>query len=70
LPARVIHILSIGPLVRLELSRDDHPDSDLVHVEISKERFRELQLVKGEQVFINPRRLDLFPSHAQTNLVH
>nr|MBA3756472.1 sulfate ABC transporter ATP-binding protein [Nitrosomonas sp.] len=32
-------------------------------VEISKERFRELQLVKGDEVFIKPRRLDLFPSH-------
>ncbi|MEY3121618.1 MAG: hypothetical protein RI993_443 [Pseudomonadota bacterium] len=70
LPARVIHILSIGPSVRLELSRDDLPDKDLVHVEISKERFRELQLVKGEQVFINPRRLDLFPNHAEANLLH
>lgn len=61
LPARVSHVLSIGPVIRLELVREDHQDKNLIQVEISKERFRELQLTKGDQVFIKPRRLDLFP---------
>jgi sulfate transport system ATP-binding protein len=61
LPARVSHILSVGPVVRLELTREDHQDRNLVQAEISKERFRELQLAKGDRVFIKPRRLDLFP---------
>ena len=61
LAARVNHVLSIGPLVRLELVREDHQDGNLIQVEISKERFRELQLERGDQVFIKPRRLDLFP---------
>ncbi|SFM19335.1 TOBE-like domain-containing protein, partial [Nitrosomonas communis] len=70
LAARVSHILSVGPLVRLELIREDHQNSNPVQVEISKERFRELQLVKGDQVFIKPRRLDLFLSHTHGSSIH
>ena len=64
LAAYVSHILSVGPVVRLELIRDGDGDNskELIQVEISKERFRELQLVRGEQVFIRPARFDLFPS--------
>lgn len=62
LPARVSHILSVGPVVRLELIRDDSEDKELIQVEISKERFRELQLVRGDRVFIKPSRFDLFPN--------
>lgn len=62
LAARVDHILSVGPVVRLELIREDSEDKNPIQVEISKERFRELQLVRGDQVFIKPRRFDLFPS--------
>lgn len=61
LAARVSHVLSVGPIVRLELVRDDSEDKNPIQVEISKERFRELQLVRGDQVFIKPRRFDLFP---------
>jgi sulfate transport system ATP-binding protein len=61
LAARVSHVLSVGPVVRLELLREGQHEQDLIQVEISKERFRELQLTKGDQVFIKPRRLDLFP---------
>jgi sulfate transport system ATP-binding protein len=62
LSARVSHILSVGPVVRLELLRDGSEDQELIQVEVTKERFRELQLVKGDQVFIKPSRFDLFPS--------
>lgn len=61
LAAHVVHILSVGPVVRLELTHEDNENKNLVQVEISKERFRELQLRRGDQVFIKPRRLDLFP---------
>ena len=63
LAARVVHVLSVGPIVRLELVRNNDDDKTPIQVEISKERFRELQLVKGDEVFIKPRRLDLFPNH-------
>jgi sulfate transport system ATP-binding protein len=41
--------------------RDDGKDKELIEVEISRERFRELQLTRGDQVFIKPSRFDLFP---------
>ena len=63
LPAHVFHILSVGPVVRLELIRDDSKDKEPIQVEISKERFRELRLVRGDQVFIKPSRFDLFPNN-------
>lgn len=62
LAAHVFHILSVGPVVRLELTRDDSAEQELIQVEITKERFRELQLVQGDQVFIKPSRFDLFPN--------
>lgn len=61
LPAHVVHILSVGSVVKLELAHEDNQNKNLIQVEISKERFRDLQLVKGDQIFIKPRRLDLFP---------
>ena len=63
LPARIIHVLSVGPIVRLELVRHNDDTKTPIQVEISKERFRELQLLKGDDVFIKPRRLDLFPNN-------
>lgn len=62
LAAHIIHIVSIGPVVRLELAHDDSANKNLVQVEISKDRFRTLQLEKGDRVFVTPRKLDLFPA--------
>lgn len=70
LAAQIVHVLSVGPIVRLELVRENDQERNPVHAEISKERFRELQLAKGDKVFIKPRRLDLFPSSPQSHLQH
>ncbi|MBK7491967.1 MAG: sulfate ABC transporter ATP-binding protein [Nitrosomonas sp.] len=70
LAAQIVHILSVGPIVRLELVRENDKERHLVHAEIGKERFRELQLTKGEKVFIKPRRLDLFPNYSHSQLKH
>jgi len=43
--------------------RKNDIDITPIQVEISKERVRELKLVKGDEVFIKPRRLSLFPHH-------
>ena len=64
LAAQISHVLAVGPVVRLELIRDGVTDKDqkeIIQVEISKERFRELKLVRGDQVLIKPSRFDLFP---------
>jgi len=70
LAAQIVHVLSVGPIVRLELVRENDQERNPVHAEISKERFRELQLAKGDKVFIKPKRLDLFPSYPHSHLQH
>ena len=61
LPVRIVHVLAVGPVVRVELAREGAEWTDPIQAEISRERFRELKLVAGERVFIRPRRYDLFP---------
>ena len=61
LAAHVLHILSVGPVVRLELIRDNNKDKELIQVEISRERYHQLQLTRGDQVFVRPFRFELFP---------
>ncbi|MGH9537239.1 MAG: TOBE-like domain-containing protein [Terriglobales bacterium] len=51
------HINSAGPLVKVEaLTEWGAP----VHIELSQERFRELELVKNDAVFIIPKELKVF----------
>ena len=56
--AVVNHIHPIGPVVRLELKRED--ESELIEAELTRERFRELNLMNGEQVYLRPRNLRVF----------
>jgi sulfate transport system ATP-binding protein len=60
LRARISHVLSIGPSVRLELILEEGGQRAPIQAEISKERLRELKLVQGDRVFIRPRRFELF----------
>ncbi|MFO7580618.1 sulfate/molybdate ABC transporter ATP-binding protein [Nitrosomonas halophila] len=69
LAARVVHVLSTGRVVKLELVRNNHQNQDTIQVELSKERFRALQLAKGDKVYIRPRRLDFFPDPANQSLL-
>ena len=55
--ATIKQINAAGPKARLELVTDS---GDLVAVEITQERFRELGLHPGAQVFLVPRDLRLF----------
>src|SRR3989475_2007129 len=55
--ATIKHINSAGPLVKIEaLTEWGAP----VHVELSQEKFSELQLAKDEAVFIIPKELKVF----------
>jgi len=56
--ALVSHIQRIGSLVHLELTRGD--TGDLIEVELSKERYWDMQIAQGERVFITPRQLKVF----------
>jgi len=60
----VIHYIhAIGPLVRLELKRDEH--EELIEAELTQERFRELGLSQGERVFVYPRNVRVFLNDSQ-----
>jgi len=55
--ARIKHINSAGPLVKVEAITEW---GDPVHVEMAQDRFRKLQLIKNENVFIIPKDLRVF----------
>ena len=56
--ANIIYIHAIGPIVQIELHRDDI--DEYLEAELPKEQFRALELKRGEQVYIRPRQLKVF----------
>jgi len=61
--ATVADVHAIGPLVRVELAHD----SELIEVELTRERAIVLALAKGQQVWLKPRQVKVF-SVAETAL--
>jgi len=61
MPATVLHVHPIGPLVRIELQHD----SEFVEVELSRERHEALQLAVGQAVWFRPRQVRVFPAAAE-----
>ncbi len=57
--ATVGHIGSAGPVVRIELKRDDN--GQILEAELSRESFREMGLTAGDKVHVKPRNLRVFP---------
>jgi sulfate transport system ATP-binding protein len=56
-PARVVHINSAGPIVKVDLvTLSGHE----IHSQISHERLQELKLQKGDSVFVSPREMKVF----------
>ncbi|MEP6572409.1 MAG: sulfate ABC transporter ATP-binding protein [Gemmatimonadota bacterium] len=58
--AIVRHIRAFGPVVRLELDRVD--DGQLIEAEVSRARFTELKVAKGDRVFVSPKNARVFIS--------
>ncbi len=58
LHAVVSYIHAAGPLVRLELQPVN--ESDVIEAEITRERFRELELSQGSHVYLKPRTVQVF----------
>jgi sulfate/thiosulfate transport system ATP-binding protein len=56
-PARVSRLTPLGGLVRLDLVLSDGMS---LHVQITRERFRELELAHGDDVFVAPRDMKVF----------
>jgi len=57
-PATIQFISAAGPMVRLELLREDTGNS--LDAEITRDRYRELQLNVGDKVGVTPRNLRVF----------
>ena len=57
-PTKIIFIHAIGPIVQIELHRQDI--DEYLEAEISKELFHSLKLQRGEQVYIRPKQLKVF----------
>ena len=60
--AVVRYIASAGPVVRLELQREDNGEA--LEAEIPRERYRELGIVIGDHVGVTPRNLREFQKSA------
>lgn len=58
IPARILFIRAVGPVVHLELKLED--TGELVEAELNKERFHELDLKTGEAVFVKPKDPKIF----------
>jgi sulfate transport system ATP-binding protein len=56
--AIVRYVNAVGPLVKVELERIDH--TELIEVELTQERFRELKLTSAQHVYIYPRNVRVF----------
>jgi sulfate transport system ATP-binding protein len=58
--AHIKHINAAGPLVKVEAVAEW---GDPVHIEMSQEKFRDLQLIKDEAVFVIPKDVKVFANH-------
>jgi ABC-type sulfate/molybdate transport systems ATPase subunit len=55
--ATVTHLNAAGPVVKVELATQS---GAVVHVELSQERYRHLQLQKGAEVFVGVKDMQVF----------
>ena len=60
--ASVLHVHTIGPMVRIELKNAG--DQRIVEAELTRERFDQQRFQAGETVFIRPRQMKLYPGAA------
>jgi sulfate/thiosulfate transport system ATP-binding protein len=58
--ATIEYINTAGPLVKVELATET---GAVVHVEMSQERYRQLALRKGVEVFVKVKDMRVFPQH-------
>lgn len=56
--ARIVHVRSAGPAVRLLL---ETPAREPFHVELPQDRFQDLQITQGSTVYVSPREFHIFP---------
>jgi sulfate transport system ATP-binding protein len=58
IPAIIRELNAVGPMVRLELERRDN--GDLLQAELTRQEYRDLKLVKGEEVHVSAKQAQVF----------
>ena len=58
IPARVEHVLTIGPVVRVDLQPEG--DAAPIHAQLSRDRCGELRLRAGSRVVVRPRQVTVY----------
>ena len=53
----IAHLNAAGPQVKLELLT---VMGEIIHVETTQDRYRELKLARGQRVFVRPREIKMF----------
>lgn len=66
LPVEVKLVRAIGSIVRVEVSTDG--SSELIEIELSRERFDAAPLANGDKVFIRPRQFRVFEEGVKSEL--
>jgi sulfate/thiosulfate transport system ATP-binding protein len=56
--ATLLRVSGIGPVVRLELKR--HDDGQMIEVELTRERYLELRVEEGQDLYVRPKNLKVF----------
>lgn len=56
--AKIIHEHIVGPIVQIELKREDI--DEYLEAELTKEHYKELNIKKGDIVYVRPKQLSVF----------
>ena len=65
LPARISRILTAGPQVKIELV---NKSGELVNVEMAHDRFRDMRIETGAEVYVSPRDARVFMEDADYSI--
>ncbi len=58
IPAEIVFIRAVGPIVNLELKRED--GGEYIEAEIGKDIYRKLDLKERQRVFVRPKDFKVF----------
>ncbi len=57
LKGRIVHIVPVGPQVKVEVEGEH---GEIIDVEITQDRYKQLKLTKGMDIFISPKEMKIF----------
>ena len=56
--AKIMYIHIVGPIVQIELKREDN--DEYLEAELTKEHYKDLEIQKGDIVYVRPKQLKVF----------